>query len=391
MAVPRHNINLSSAELRLIGRVISGNSSPSGSRQIFERQLASFLGVAHVRAVQSGRVALHLALVGLNLQPGDVVVLPRYCFYSLPHVVQGMGLIPRWAPVDPATMALDPEQLDLEGAAAVVLIHPFGQVGPVAKLRARCDAASIPLIEDGSQATGGALNAQRVGSLGKAGVFSMVSGKNLQTFGGGFVSTDDPTLIARIDQRLGSQPQARPQSSVQHAMRSGLAQWALTSPVGFSGLMHPMTLAIQTLSPGRLEAMFHEERLPYDPDTHLHCLSDSQAELGSLQLQQLDLRNAVRREHAHRLMDGLRGIHGLQLPAYNPAADNTWNALAVRVKDGPALQHSLRKRGVDTRSDYMTWYGPAQDFAEDVIYLPNHPGMSGRDVERVVRAVRGLV
>jgi dTDP-4-amino-4,6-dideoxygalactose transaminase len=387
MAVPRHNINLTSAELRLVGRGIAGHQAASGSARSFETALQQYLGVRHVRAVQSGREALHLALHGLGLEPGDAVVLPRYCFYSLPHVLEGLGLEAVWAPVDPDTLALDPTRLPLDGAKAVVLIHPFGQVGPVAELRERCAAAGVPLVEDGSQATGGALGAARVGGLGTVGVFSMVSGKNLQTFGGGLISTDDAGLIARVDARLGSADPV-PSDKVREAMRSGLLRWFLTTPLGFGGLMHPLTLGMQTLAPARLEAMFHEERLAYDPDRTLHRLSDLQGALGCLELQQLDRRNRIRRANAHRLMDGLQGVDGLQLPGFNPAAVNTWNALAVRVQDGEALQQALRSRGVDTRSDYMSWYGQDQDFTEAVIYLPNHPGMSTSDVDRVIRAVR---
>ena len=84
--------------------------------------------------MESGRTALYLALHGLGIQPGDTVVLPRYCFYSLVNVVEGMGCTARFAPINPDTFALDPGQLaeHMDGASAVVVIHPFGQLADMA-------------------------------------------------------------------------------------------------------------------------------------------------------------------------------------------------------------------------------------------------------------------
>jgi dTDP-4-amino-4,6-dideoxygalactose transaminase len=392
MAVPRHNVNLTSDELRWMASTLSGRGDDARGRALFESALCDYLGVAHVRAVDSGRVALHLALDGLGLSPGDRVVLPRYCFYSLAHVIEGLCLEPIWAPVDPATLALDPARLGplVDGAKAVILIHPFGQVGPLRAIREISDAAGIPLIEDGSQATGGALGSDKVGALGTVGVFSMVSGKNLQTFGGGFVSTNDDDLIRRVDARL-EEAEPVPAARVKAAMYSGAMRWFLTTPLGYGGLMHPLTLGLQTLAPRQLEAMFHEERAAYDPKRSLHRLSDAQGHLGCLDLEQLDRRNQIRRNHALRLIDGLRGLSKITLPHFDSAADNTFNALAIRVQDGPRIQRDLRLRGVDTRSDYMSWYGQDRDFAEDVVYLPNHPGLRSADVDMVVRAVRAVL
>ena len=392
MAVPRHNVNLTSAELRWMADTVSGCAEGTDGRCRFEAALCDYLGVAHVRAVDSGRVALHLALEGLGLGPGDRIVLPRYCFYSLAHVAEGMGLQPVWAPVDPHTFGLDPARLGplVEGASAVVLIHPFGQVGPIRAVREVCDAVGVPLVEDGSQATGGGLGPNKVGALGGVGVFSLVSGKNLQTFGGGLLSTDDGAMIERVDARL-TAAEPTPQGKVRATLRGGAVRWFLTTPLGYGGLMHPLTLGLQTLAPERLEAMFHETRVAYDPARTLHRLSDAQGHLGCLGLEQLDRRNQIRRNHALRLVDGLKGLSGLILPRFDPGADNTFNALAVRVQDGPGLQQALLKRGVDTRSDYMSWFGQTRDFEEDVVYLPNHPGMRSADVDHVVRAVRAVL
>lgn len=62
--------------------------------------------------------------------------------------------------------------------------------------------------------------------------------------------------------------------------------------------------------------------------------------------------------------------------------------MAVRTPDAIGLARKLRRAGYDTRTDYMEWFGEAQDFDEPVIYLPNHPAMTGADIDGLVQAVR---
>ena len=89
-----------------------------------------------------------------------------------------------------------------------------------------------------------------------------------------------------------------------------------------------------------------------------------------------------------RLLNGLQGVHALQLPRFDRAASNSFNAVAVRTHGAQKLANRLRRAGFDTRSDYMEWFGGQSDFSEEVIYLPNHPAMTANDVDRLVQAVR---
>jgi dTDP-4-amino-4,6-dideoxygalactose transaminase len=388
-AIPRHNVNLTSTELQLVLAAALGRGEHCGGRVRFEEDCRQYFGTSHAIAVESGRTSLHLALHGLDLAPGSVVVLPRYCFFSLVHVVQGMGLVPRFAPVDPLTYGMDPRQLEshIHDAAAVVFIHPFGQIADVIGLQTICASRGIPLVEDASQATGAKWGVHRAGAIGDVGVFSLVSGKNLQTFGGGLVTTSRDDVAQRIQERMKTS-KSRDDKHIQTAFQSGLQRWFLTTPIGFKSLMHPLTLGLQTIAPAKLDAMFHEEHLPYDPDRELFFLSDTQGALGSLELEELDRRNIIRRNHALRMLDGLRGLHQLGLPHFDKTAENSFNAVAVKTTKARCLAHSLRQRGFDTRTDYMEWYGTETDFDEDVIYLPNHPGMATKDIDRLVATIR---
>ena len=365
--------------------------APNG-RLRFEADAARYFGTGHAIAVESGRTALYLALHGLGVRPGSTVVLPRYCFYSLVSVVEGMGCLPRFAPVDPETFALNPDQLGahIAGADAVVVIHPFGQLADMGHLRAVCSTHGVPLIEDASQATGGRLGRYRAGALSDIGVFSLVSGKNLQTFGGGLITTQRDDVARVIRERL------RPEKPIHHhevqrAFRDGLKRWLLTTPIGYRGLMHPIGLAVDAVSPARLSAMAAETRRAFDPTQPIAVLSDVQGVLGSMELEELDRRNSLRRANTVRLLDGLRGLHGVGLPRFDPTAENTFNAVAIRSRAAAALAVRLRRRGFDTRPDYMEWFGGHRDFEEEVIYLPNHPGMCSKSIDRLASSVRDIV
>ena len=110
-----------------------------------------------------------------------------------------------------------------------------------------------------------------------------------------------------------------------------------------------------------------------------------------MELKELDRRNELRRSNAIRMIQGLQGLHGLLLPQFDETAENSFNAVAVRTKDAQRLAHDLRRRGFDTRSDYMEWFGDHPDFEEEVLYLPNHPAMSASDIDRLVLAVRDIM
>ena len=361
-------------------------------RADFEADARRYFGAAHVIAVESGRTALYLALHGLGIRPGNTVVLPRYCFYSLVNVVEGMGCTARFAPIDPHTFALDPAQLSghMDGADAVVVIHPFGQVADMAGLQAVCSARGVPIVEDASQATGSRWGRHRAGVIGDVGVFSLVSGKNLQTFGGGLVTTQRADVARAVCARL--RPETPIDSKrVQAALRSGLQRWFLTTPLGHQGLMHPATMVLDTIAPAKLTALAAEARTTFDPKQQIRVLSDVQGRLGSMELNQLDRRNAIRRANALRLIDGLKGLHGLTLPRFDPHAENSFNAVAIRSPWARELATKLRRRGFDTRPDYMEFFGGTRDFTEEVIYLPNHPGMCSNTIDRLSATVREVL
>lgn len=385
--IQRHRLCLTRQELGLIADHLRGGKVPTGSLEQFEEALAHTLGGRAAFAFESGRAALAMALWTLDLPPGSTVVLPQYGFYSLPAVVEALGLKARFAPVDPDRFGLDPERLAdfLPGAACVVVIHPFGQVAQVAELAALCRARGIPLVEDGSQSTGASIQGRPVGSFGDLAVFSLVSGKNLQTFGGGIAVTSRSELADRMC-RIREQRCMVPTQDQRRRLLGGLAQWLLTTRVGHASGVWPIFLALDRLAPQRLTRLAVEERTAFDPERPIRNLSEIQAALGILELASLEARNAMRRENATELRLRLEGLPGIVFQAIDSSAENTFNAVACRVRDADGLRRFLLARGIDIRYDYMEWFG-VRPPDHDVVYLPNHPGMSFRDVAYLADAV----
>jgi len=166
--------------------------------EAFEGEFAAYLRARHCVGVGNGTDALAIALRALGVAPGDEVVVPSFTFYATAEAVATIGARPVFCDVDPATFCLTPEAVERALTArtrAIVPVHLFGNVAPVAELR----RFGLPILEDAAQATGASLNGERAGTLGDAAAFSFFPSKNLGGLGdGGAVVTDDDAVAERV-------------------------------------------------------------------------------------------------------------------------------------------------------------------------------------------------
>jgi dTDP-4-amino-4,6-dideoxygalactose transaminase len=166
----------------------------------FENEAAAWLGVEHAIGVASGTDALLIALMALDVGPGDEVVLPTFTFFATAGVVSRLGATPVFVDIDPTDFNRDPDGLRraITGhTKAIVPVHLFGQaadVGAIAEI-----AGDIPIVEDCAQAWGADYDGRYVGGHGAVGAFSFFPSKNLGGFGdGGMVTTNDDDLAAAL-------------------------------------------------------------------------------------------------------------------------------------------------------------------------------------------------
>src|SRR3712207_2074223 len=164
----------------------------------FETEFAAYVGARHAIGVANGTDALTLALKALGVGPGDDVVVPSFTFYASAEAIPPTGARPVFCDVDPDTFCVAAETVRralTPRTKAVIAVHLFGNVAPVAEVA----ALGVPVVEDAAQAAGSRSPEGRPGSLGAIATFSFFPSKNLGAFGdGGAVTTDDDQLADRV-------------------------------------------------------------------------------------------------------------------------------------------------------------------------------------------------
>jgi dTDP-4-amino-4,6-dideoxygalactose transaminase len=206
MAVPLFDTAATLAPLRgelraAIDRVLDSERFVLGPEvEAFERELAAYSGAAHGVGVANGTDAITIALRAIGVGPGDEVVVPSFTFYASAEAIPPTGATPVFCDVDPATFCVTAETVRAAltpRTKAVVVVHLFGNVAPVAEIA----ALGVPVLEDAAQALGSSSDAGRPGALGTAATVSFYPSKNLGCFGdGGMILTSDERVAeqARI-------------------------------------------------------------------------------------------------------------------------------------------------------------------------------------------------
>jgi len=172
----------------------------------FERDVAERIDVPGALALTSGTAALHLALLLMDVRPGDDVLVPTQTFVATANVVTYVGANPVLVDSDRATWTIDPDLVtqELEARArggrlpaAVITVDLYGQCADYDRLLATCDRFDVPVLEDAAEALGASYHGRPAGSFGAAGVFSFNGNKIITTSGGGMLVSHDHALIER--------------------------------------------------------------------------------------------------------------------------------------------------------------------------------------------------
>jgi dTDP-4-amino-4,6-dideoxygalactose transaminase len=159
----------------------------------FEREAAEYLGTKATVGVANGTDALVIALDALEIGPGDEVICPSFTFYATAESIARRGATPVFAEIDPATLNVDPADVERRitpRTKALMPVHLFGRPAPVESLR----AFGLPIVEDAAQAFGSPGIATSVAST-----FSFYPSKNLFALGdGGLIALNDDELLERV-------------------------------------------------------------------------------------------------------------------------------------------------------------------------------------------------
>ncbi len=171
--------------------------------ELLENNLNEYLQCKYSVGVSSGTDALLIALMAIDIKPGDEVILPTYSFFATAGVVSRLNAKPVFAESDPVTFNIDPasiRKLFTKNTKAIVPVHLYGQSAEMDEIMKLADEYNIKVIEDAAQAIGTQYkDGRRLGNIGHIGCFSFYPSKNLGCFGdGGLVTTNDEELAARL-------------------------------------------------------------------------------------------------------------------------------------------------------------------------------------------------
>jgi dTDP-4-amino-4,6-dideoxygalactose transaminase len=331
--------------------------------QELEAAVADYLKVPHAVGCASGTDALLLPLKALDPTPEDEVIVPSFTFFATAGAVWNAGFRPVFCDIDPVTFNVTAGTLEAvwtDRTRAVIPVHLFGQMAPMAEVMELARERGAVVIEDGAQAIGARQEIDgapvMAGAVGDAGAFSFFPTKNLGGFGdGGMVTSNDDDMaeaVAKLRVHGGRQ-------MYQHEM------------VGTNS---------------RLDTL--------------------QAAVLLVKLRHLDGWSEARRENACRYHGLLDGVDGITLPETLPGNHHVYNQYTVRAERRDELRAHLQEQGIGSGVYYPVPLHLQPCFAElggragqlpeseracrEVLSLPVFPELGEERLGRVARAGRSF-
>ncbi|MBM4172002.1 MAG: DegT/DnrJ/EryC1/StrS family aminotransferase [Ignavibacteria bacterium] len=168
-----------------------------------EEEICTYLKCKYSIGVSSGTDALLLALMAIDIKPGDEVIVPTYSFFATAGVVARLNAIPVFTDIDPVTFNMDVDRMEKKinsKTKAIIPVHLYGQSADMDRIMEIAKKNNLYVIEDAAQAIGTQYKDGRfVGTIGHIGCFSFFPSKNLGGFGdGGIVTTNDSELEHKL-------------------------------------------------------------------------------------------------------------------------------------------------------------------------------------------------
>ena len=349
----------------------------------FEQAFAAKVGARHALALNSATAALHLALEAMGVGPGDEVIVPTWTFAASAEVIAYLRARPVLVDVDAGTLNATPETIIAAVTSrtrAVVVVHFAGRPMPLTSLLEALTPRGVRILEDAAHAFPSRIaeaDGRLAGTLGSAGAYSFYATKTITTGEGGMLVTDDETIADRA--RL---------MSLHGISRTAWNRYAASGSwyyeiedVGYKYNMTDMAAALGLVQLDRAEALL-DARRELAGQYAAAFLASSVADLVELP------------------GDAADGSHAWHLYVIRLAGEQ------LRIARGEVID-ALKALGIGTSVHFIPlhlhpfyrrqWGYAPSDFPtataeyERVISLPIWPGMTRRDVERVVRALEQVL
>lgn len=203
--IPVNEPVLSDDSKRFVNQCLdSGWISSSGNFvKEFEEKFASYIGMKYGIAVSNGTAALHVALMSLDVGPGDEVIVPAFTMGATWLAVLYTGAKPVFVDCETETFNIDVKQIEkkiTKKTKVIIPVHIYGHsadMNPILKIAKK---HRLTVLEDAAEACGGEYHGKKCGSLGKINAFSFYANKIITTGEGGMVVTNDEQLAQKARQ-----------------------------------------------------------------------------------------------------------------------------------------------------------------------------------------------
>jgi dTDP-4-amino-4,6-dideoxygalactose transaminase len=325
----------------------------------FEEELSNFLGVKHVVGVANGTDALQIALMCLELQRGDEVIVPSFAYAALPEVVLLLGLKPVFVDVEEGTYLMnldDVERKITENTRVIAPVHLFGQSVNMDRLCKIAERYNLFILEDAAQSLGSFYEGSSVkgytGTLGDIGTTSFFPSKNLGCFG------DGGAMLIQDD---------------------GLAEKARIIS-----------------NHGQVQKYYHD-RLGVNSR-----LDTIQAAILSVKLPHLKEFNLTRKKRAEKYQEALKSLSGVETPYMGSSqGDHIFHQYTIKVKNGKRddLVQYLIQQGIPSMIYYplplhkqkayacLDNLAVSESLSTEVLSLPICPELTNLEQEKIINTL----
>ena len=370
----------------------------------FETTFAKYVGRKHCTVFPFARTGIHAVLKNLDLPEGSVVLMPPITIKPILDVVLDLKLVPVFVDIDQSTVCFSESALTdaLKSSPRVaILTYLFGIVPDVEALCKTLRNAGVFIIEDFSQCLNGKFRGDQIGSFGDVSVYSASSVKTLDTYGGGFIFTDDDKMAKSLgdSQRELSKPS---RSRLIKKVQTDLIRNFASQPIVFALLTFPV-LRFLTWRGGSKLTKFTGDRdqqpLPSLPAEWFESYTSIQAKVGLQQLKKMEEKDTKRKSAINQINIS----HNFKdRPIGKDGGENVFWQYIVYADNFPEFQKQLTSRGVDCATTSLVKISGLESYPfqgvtpnadrlySNGVYLPCYHQLTKTQISRISNALSEL-